>query len=530
MKICIVAAGLATRLQPLTNYIPKFLINIGKQTGLVEMVKYWKEYSDEFIIIIHPKYESLVRAYFNMYFGGQLKLEIRTIDTALGTAHTIDTALGGDFQGEEIMLSWCDIIPAEPIDLDRLNSTIAHGDGIAVFTVDNKLNRYKFTNNTLVQEQDGDVVGLYYVKFYKPFTGEYVEGQDFADVLSKKFLNQYELKGIIDFGDKPKLFEHLKNADEAREFNAVELHDSFVRKYPLNAQGASLIAKEIAWYKEIFDQKVDVEVPKVFPSLSNDEMIMSRVDGCSIYKMFSDVTHHKKETVQLEIVESIMEMLGHLHSVKFEQRNSQIIQDVKKEAYDKLLARYDEIKDVIAAFGTNIKVVNGLELYETDIKRVVQDLFGAICYHYKDLTEYSLIHGDLQMSNSMVKYNDHRHVVFIDPRGYFGNTVNYGLPDYDIAKVLYSMSGYDLFNYSTSFHIKNLTDTEIEFDIPTPAFATEEVRAQILSRFEPIHYLWLAVIWIGLAGYIKNNPVKSVAAHYHGLYYAHKAMNGDYTL
>lgn len=529
MKICIVAAGLATRLQPLTNYIPKFLINIGKQTGLVEMVRYWNNYSDEFVIIVHPKYEALVKAYFEMYFDpSNVKLTIKTIDTALGTAHTIDTALGNEFDGEEILFTWCDIIPSRKFDINELDIATSHGDGVAVLTVDNKLNRYKFHNNALVQEHGGDVVGLYYMEQYEQFTGKYVEGQDFADYLTKNFfLNKFELDGIIDFGDKEKLFDVLQSADEAREFNAVEIYDTLVRKYALNDQGRTLIAKEIAWYKEIFDQGVSVVVPKVFPSLSNDEMIMERVDGCSIYKRFGELNDADDE---IAILRAMVTNLDKLHSIKKEVGINTIISDTKKEAHDKLLTRYEEIKHVIAAFGTRIDTVNGVHI-NNNLVEVVGLLFNEISAYYinNNVTEYSLIHGDLQMSNSMVSYHDNDNVTFIDPRGYFGNTQNYGLPDYDIAKVLYSLSGYDLFNYSKSFHISSINETEIKFEIPRPNY-DDLTASSIDGYFEPIHYLWLAVIWIGLAGYIKNNPVKSVAAHYHGLAYAQKVLNKDYSL
>jgi hypothetical protein len=42
------------------------------------------------------------------------------------------------------------------------------------------------------------------------------------------------------------------------------------------------------------------------------------------------------------------------------------------------------------------------------------------------------------------------------------------------------------------------------------------------NHFKAVHYGWLAVCWIGLAQYVRNDPVKSVAAHYHGLAMAEK--------
>lgn len=518
MKICIVAAGLATRLQPLTNYIPKFLINIGKQTGFVEMIRYWSEHSNDITIILHPKFEELTRAYFDMYFKDSgINLTIKPCETALGTAHTIDTSLGLDYNGHDILFTWCDVIPSHPIDMAALDIATAHGDGIAVFTVDNGLNRYKYMNNSLVKADDGDVIGIYYVQEYHNGNMQYEEGQDFADVLSKSFINQFPLQDIIDFGDKPKLFEVLKTADEGREFNKVEILESLVHKTPLNAQGKGLIYKEIAWYKEVYDNHVPVNVPAVYPALTLDAMVMERVDGVSIFKMFSDAS----ALDQARILKGVFDNFDALHSKKQETFVEVVQRDVKKEAFTKLISRYDEIEGVIQAFGKNITQVNGIEI-SNDPRLIIHKLYNAIADCYDSTNEYSLIHGDLQMSNSMVNPETLK-VTFIDPRGYFGDTRNYGLADYDFAKFLYSLSGYDLFNYSTSFHLKNITDTEIEFDIPRPT-------CHNLPEFTEVQWLWLAVCWIGLAQYIKNNPIKSVAAHYYGLALATKFLNKDYTL
>ena len=523
MKICIVAAGLATRLQPLTNYIPKFLINIGKQTGFVEMIRYWGKHSNDFTIIIHPKYEELTRAYFDMYFKDSgYTLTIKTCETALGTAHTIDTSLADEYTGDEILFTWCDVLPSHDIDLSELENATVHGDGIAAFTVNNGMNRYKFEHNTLVQATGGDVIGIYYMEDYRPLTG-YVEGQDFADVLSKNFINQFPLKGIIDFGDKEKLFDVLKMADEGREFNSIEILDKLVVKKALNNQGKQLLKKEAGWYHALHQNDSKVSVPKVYISFDFDEMIMERIDGMPMYKLFSKVDYD----AQRRMLKNVDQQLKLLDSgVELEITNEEVIADVKKEAYDKLISRYEEIKDVIDAFGKNISIVNGMQIHNKPLE-IIGLLFDELKEYYKDTDTYSFIHGDLQMSNTMVTPHSLK-VTLIDPRGYFGNTAHFGLADYDKAKMLYSLSGYDLFNYSQDFHIKNITDTEIDFDIPTPL--NRKYGPSLLVNYEPVHYLWLAVIWIGLAQYIKNNPVKSLAAHYHGLYLATKFLNKDYSI
>ena len=48
----------------------------------------------------------------------------------------------------------------------------------------------------------------------------------------------------------------------------------------------------------------------------------------------------------------------------------------------------------------------------------------------------------------------------------------------------------------------------------------------LVKVFKREHYLWLAVIWHGLAQYIKNDPVKSLCAHYEGMVLMHQLKNG----
>jgi thiamine kinase-like enzyme len=248
---------------------------------------------------------------------------------------------------------------------------------------------------------------------------------------------------------------------------------------------------------------------------------MTKIDGVSIYKVFDDVGNNDK----IKILNNIFTELNKLHSIKKSVDNPFLLNDVIMEAHTKINNRYNEIEDFIKSFGKNIVKVNGLNLRSKHHRNILTDLFLRIEKYYSNHGEYSLIHGDLQQSNSMIDKN--YKITIIDPRGYFGHTNFYGLPDYDIAKVLYSLSGYDKFNYSNSFYINSLTDEEIIFDIPKPN--THGISDYINQHFHNIHWLWLSVIWIGLAAYIKNNPIKSLAAFYHGLFLATKVLDDDLT-
>ena len=328
-----------------------------------------------------------------------------------------------------------------------------------------------------------------------------------------------EISSIVDWGDKAKLEVTRNKADKAREFNSIEMHGDLVLKASLNEQGNVLINNEIDWYDTVatVDKEFVVSRPKHWPSKGeHSSLVMTKVTGTPVYEFWPLLDAENRAFV----LARAFDLMNKLHSLTFMDVATEIIiADVKKEAFEKLVKRYDEIKDVISSFG-NISVVNGYELKFKDPYEVFEKLSNILVTHYRAYkTQYSLIHGDMQMSNTMID-PDTMKVSIIDPRGYFGSTKLYGLADYDIAKMLYSISGYDLFNYSHTFHISYLGRNELDFVMPSmDVTGCDEV---LKSNCKPIHSIWLAVIWLGLAGYIKNDPVKSLCAHYSGMLLANQ--------
>jgi hypothetical protein len=537
MHLVILASGLGSRLAPLTNHIPKFLVNIGKETGLTEQIRYWKQYYPESItLVVHSAYEELVRSYYQLYFSKDEQLEvlaengedfvptplhIKTVDEALGSAHAIMNSCEHLDGVDNVMISWCDILPGEQINYDNLQTFT--GDP-TVFTNYDYPNRYGLvpSGHAFAPQpvtHGGGVVGLYFVPHFKlvPFT----DGQDFVDVITKYSttgtVGEQRLSSVVDWGDKPKLEHTRSTADKARSFNAVEFHGDLVKKYALNEQGRPLIKREIAWYDALTQLNSKVNRPKTW--LADDSFVMSKVKhGVMIWEHWPMLD----EIGRAEVLTQVLDQLDLLHACTVQATKEVVQRDVKVEAFDKLRARYDEIKEVVDSFG-KVDRVNGYHIGDVDPIELITWTATELMKHYEDVDTYSIIHGDLQFSNSMISPASHE-VTFIDPRGYFGKTELYGLPDYDKAKLLYALSGYDQFNYSHDFHLKRLGNGEIWFDLPRPDLrGCEQI---IKERFDNVQTLWLAIIWQGLAQYIKNDPVKSVAAHYHGLSLMHKLRVG----
>jgi Phosphotransferase enzyme family/MobA-like NTP transferase domain len=555
MNLVIVAGGLGSRLAPLTNYIPKFLVNIGKETGFVKMLEYWRQYQPSSItVIVHSRYKDLTQAYFDLYFKDDAQLRqvdgngdevptpfiIKTVDEANGSAHAIMTTCQ-HLEKQPVLFTWCDVIPAEPFDVEELNN-----GGALAFTNYDYPNRYDLIQPTtepgapklgwshrvpaIREDGRGGLFGVYYVSTFeqKP----YQNGQDFVEVLKlyshNGFVNEVKMPSIIDFGDMPKLERVRSTADAARSFNSVEFHGDLVLKSALNAQGEGLIKREVAWYNELNAMRSTVRRPMHWSNPEKASFVMTKVKGVPVWQQWPKLDAEGRRMVLTRIFDELDKMHEHKKPVGYDQ----VQLDIKTEAYDKLIARYDEIKPLIDAFGPVQWVVTNGAQYKLkclDPKVTIKKLFDALIAEY-DTPYHSLIHGDLQMSNTMIDPAT-LEVTFIDPRGYFGKTTTYGCADYDIAKLLYSLSGYDLFNYSKDFHLKHNGLGEvgdgsqqwfIEFNIEQPSW--DGCQQIIADRFKRVHRLWLAVIWIGLAQYIKNDPVKSVAAHYHGLVMAESAQ------
>ena len=128
---------------------------------------------------------------------------------------------------------------------------------------------------------------------------------------------------------------------------------------------------------------------------------------------------------------------------------------------------------------------------------------------------FTFIHGDLQFSNTMMDNNGNLKV--IDPRGYFGDTLLYGDPAYDIAKLLYAVDNYHkinerefsihkLDNGSTLLvHESSLISKDIEYFVKW-ALDNYEISKEKLNFI-------LFSIWLSLTSYIINDPAAVIASY-----------------
>jgi hypothetical protein len=189
-------------------------------------------------------------------------------------------------------------------------------------------------------------------------------------------------------------------------------------------------------------------------------------------------------------------------------------QMITKEIYDKVIIRVKNIEDFLNYFG-DIQYVNQTKILKFEV--VLEKCKNIIINYYNTLNrfEYNIIIGDCNFSNILINPNNIDDIIFIDPRGYFGNTSIFGLKEYDYSKILYGISGYDNFN-SNFFNIKNINieKKSINFDIKPINFNKKYIN----KYFNKVHKAFMIIHWLSLADYNKNNIWKCLTSYYYGLY------------
>jgi hypothetical protein len=114
--------------------------------------------------------------------------------------------------------------------------------------------------------------------------------------------------------------------------------------------------------------------------------------------------------------------------------------------------------------------------------------------------------------------------LFIDPRGYFGHTELYGDPNYDWAKLYYSVVGnYDQFNLK-NFRLGVHADT-VDLKVASNGWESLEEDLFALSGADPLTIKLLhAVIWLSLTTYAWQDYDSICGAFYNGIYYLEEVL------
>lgn len=536
-NVVIVAGGLNTRMEDLCIF-PKVLFPMLTYGSiLLYDIEKIEEIGAKPYIVINHHYAEMVKQYCERNSLSD-RIEIIVSHNTDGSANTLK-AVADKLPEDNTLLVWSDLVINDfkmvkfLLNFDYLEGVEEHVVGHAIMC---QSGNYRFLVKAVYSKNGNTYKGCEVIELPKPKSDEvfsvagnvpgvywYKEKPDFSKISEDKhnydyieFLRdcypddfcQIALgSSIIEFRDKQAYLDYIRghknaSAEKARFFNemSVDREKKTFKKTCKNPEYKHLIAKEVSWYTKAEDLGF-TGIPKLINY--NLDAVPEYGDSIELQHLEGYKTLHawSEEMSVDEIKEMVSDELAkfkELHELDIKPVEFVDVQeDYEEEFVNKVLRRCDSISHMLVNYNRDW-------LEELLVKAC------DILYHQKckigimPNTTYSFIHGDPNGSNVMYDRKT-RDIKLIDPRGYFGKTKLYGPEEYDKAKILYFLSGYDAFNKYPKVYRQ---------DKPEMILSTADIPEELMNS---TCWIMLAVIWISLAQYIGQNIMKANIAFEHGL-------------
>ena len=513
--VIVQAGGKGTRMESLTRNKPKALVPVNNLPMLFHL---FRKYPDKhFIVIGDYKYDVLDK-YLAKF--ADVKYEMVRATGHKGTCAGLGEALSYIPEQERFLLIWCDLILPDEYELPDCD------DNIIGLSKDFPC-RWSYEEGKFLEKPSTEFgVAGHFIFKDKTFLADVPEDGEFVRWLQQKDMaftvqplyRTHEYGLYSEWEKLPKL--------KTRPFNRVEVDDDKLYKIPVDKQGRNLAVREQAWYKAIKETRFR-NLPVIY---DYDPLCMEFIEGKNIYE-YDSIPFAKKVDILKQIVSCLQEVHA-LGSVPADEESYRV-------AYlDKTYDRLKKVRYLVPFANDRVVNVNGKACRNIFY---CQDQVEKLVMQYMP-QEFKFIHGDCTFSNTMLKHDSIP--MFIDPRGYFGNTELYGDTAYDWVKVYYSLvSNYDQFNLKRFNLYINEEDEPACFDnrgekISLPP---RSVRLDIASNhwegledffFELLEgevtqqqlKLFLAITWLSLTTYAWEDYDSICGAFYNGLYYLEDAL------
>ena len=495
-----------------SNNIPEYLLNINNKNILYYNIFYWMKYVSRIFLIIDSKYNKITYFYIKYFLAIYEKKIIiindENINTNVNTNNSfINNILNNlliKYEIKDLLISNMSIIPNQKIDFNLLNSK--NENDIYIFTYGNKY-QYNFENKIIkTNENNGNVIGIYLIKNYKHNQINNDELYTNFDNYLNNFGKMYEIKieKINDYTDLDTYTINYQNKN-INIFNTFDydyiIENNKILKKSKNEGLNNSIKREIIFYKYIqkYEKLLNL-FPKLLHFYENAYVIEYNIDYKKLLFIHNTINENEKI------------ILGLLNSLNILHNNSGInisklefINNLKIETYQEIINSVKMIDPILQSF-PRFKKVNNIfvDSFQTIIDKFSKFIFNY--YNTLDIYQYNLIHGNPYFSNILI--NDEQNILFIEPKGCYGNTQNYGLKDYDYSKILLSTYIYNNFN------IDSISNDEICFHNSK----IELSNIFIQKYFNKIHFILSVLQLFKLAEYNKNDPFTCILCYYYGLY------------
>jgi len=492
--IIVQAGGKGTRLGHLTENKPKALVPV---ENLPMIFHLFRKFPDKQYIIIADYKKDVLREYLSCF--AEVNYQV-VVASGGGTCGGVRQAIDLLPEDTPLLLTWSDLILPDNFELP---ATPGNYIGISqTFPC-----RWSYMNRVFTEKssEEHGVAGFFVFEEKAvikdvPTSGELVRWMHESGFT----FTELGLAGTREFGLLSE-YEALEK-EKCRPFNKMTIEGDTFTKEPVDRQGIELARLERKWYEFAISKDIK-NIPKL---LSTDPLKMERINGGNIYEYANASVDEKRD-----ILDKIVHALKNLHNIE----SVHVDRSSVKEAYfTKTIDRLAKIQNLIPQADNKTIIINGKECRNI--------------YFYKDELEqkldvlkcdyFTFIHGDCTFSNMMLK-NDSE-PVFIDPRGYFGHTELYGDPNYDWAKLYYSIVGnYDRFNLK-DFRL-SIDEKDINLKIESNRWESLEQDFFTMSGADPYTIKLLhAVIWLSLTTYAWHDYDSICGAFYNGLYHLEEVL------
>ena len=297
---------------------------------------------------------------------------------------------------------------------------------------------------------------------------------------------------------------------KTRFYNSVALNNNKIVKISDSVR----IKKEQDWFLSA-KQTIPDNIPLIYEvqTFNNiSKIVMEYINGENLYDTLRHVT---SKVFVAKYIESVSKVSKELHAEMYPANKT----DFKKMYLEKPLK---SLEFFYSKYGEQYKekdkiVINNRNCTKPEV--LLLEKYKEL-QHKVSSNKYTLIHGDLTLSNIIVGKDFN--IFLIDPRGGFGDTKNYGDPNYDIAKFYFSLIGnFDsLNNHHFSLSVK---DNIYSYNIPPIInnFKVSWLENQFWKYFpadkEIIKFIH-CTIWLSLLPHLEESENQTITAFLQGTY------------
>lgn len=505
-NIIVQAGGKGTRLGSHTQNKPKCLVPIKGKPLLYHLFALYPQ--SKFQVIVDHQ-SDVVKNYLTV-FPPSCNFQI-ILASGTGTASGIAQALDNINKEEDFLLVWCDLLlPENFLDFPEFTPHQIQIGLSRTFPC-----RWSLNDSQQLVHEASDTRGV--AGFFRfpaksliadiPETGECVRW------LANKQLEFQEvfLDDALELGTLKVYEAAVATNSHTRFFNQLDFQGDRVVKRCIDPSYQHLIANECIWYEYAQSHQYE-HIPLVY---GTKPLTLAKITGYHPFEVDQNNLGQIRQVLQRAIT-----ALAKLHNIDQQVASTEC---VRRNYIDKTRQRVECVAPLIDGFHLKQIQVNGLECrnpFHPENSWIFQEIET---YLSKTQTPFRPIHGDPTFSN-MLYCEEREDIILFDPRGYFGKTKIFGDPDYDWAKLYYSVVGnYDAFNrHQFVLYDYGLGDYVVHLK-PSPyrQIASELIKQlPNTCRVELLHGL----IWLALTSYASDDIDSIRSAFYLGIYYLEQTL------